>query len=54
MDNVRVAEAVVNLQLLVTELQKINADNLTDPKVMSEQFHKILDTAARGWAWSLV
>jgi hypothetical protein len=54
MDNVKVAEAVVNLQLLVIELQKINADSLTDPKVMSEQFHKILDTAARGWAWSLV
>lgn len=54
MDNLRVAEAVVDLQLLVTELQKINADSMIDPKIMSEQFHKILDTAARGWAWSLI
>lgn len=50
--NVEVAEAVVLLQSLVTQLQKLNADSQIDQKIMADQFRQIMDVAAIGWVWS--
>jgi len=50
--NVEVAEAVVLLQHLVTQLQKLNADSQIDRKIMAHQFRQIMDVAATGWVWS--
>jgi hypothetical protein len=50
--NVEVAEAVVLLQNLVTELQKLSADSQVDRKILADHFRKIMDVAATGWEWS--
>ena len=50
--NVEVAEAVVLLQNLVTELQKLSADSQVDRKILADHFRKIMDVAATGWVWS--
>ena len=49
--NLEVAESIVLLQHLVTELQKLSADSQIDRKIMANQFRKIMDVAATGWVW---
>jgi hypothetical protein len=52
MREIEVAEAVVGLQHLVTQLQKLTADSQVDRKIIADHFRKIMDVAATGWVWS--
>ena len=50
--NLYVAECIVNLQLLISGLQKLSADSLANKKEVADQFQKIMDIAAIGWVRS--
>lgn len=52
MREIEVAEAVVDLQHLVTQLQNLSADSQVDRKIIADHFRKIMDVAATGWVWS--
>jgi hypothetical protein len=52
MREIKIAEAIVDLQHLVSQLQNLSADSQVDHKVLADHFRKIMDVAATGWVWS--